>query len=181
MKEAAPVSRSGSDVVALCQRRNRAAVTDRRCRLLLLCLAGGLLFQRGLRGGEARHWHTEGGATHVGQADAMAEFHRAGVAAANCHSRALAARSGPSSGQLYSVAGSKSAPFGQCWQATACPRHFGYPVAAHETLFGLLPLASRTAQRLLHQVRGSNRPSPSRRINWDWERCSSTACGWRGR
>lgn len=40
-----------------------------------------------------------------------------------------------------------------CWQATDCPRHFGYPSAQHETLFGLLPLASRTAQRLLLQVR----------------------------
>jgi hypothetical protein len=40
-----------------------------------------------------------------------------------------------------------------CWQAATCPRHFGYPVAAHETLFGLLPLASRTARRLLQQVR----------------------------
>jgi len=40
-----------------------------------------------------------------------------------------------------------------CWQATDCPRHFGYPSEQHETLFGLLPLASRAAQRLLRQVR----------------------------
>jgi hypothetical protein len=41
----------------------------------------------------------------------------------------------------------------RCWEATHCPRHFGYPAAQHETLFGLLPLASRPAQRLLRQVR----------------------------
>ena len=40
-----------------------------------------------------------------------------------------------------------------CWQASDCPRHFGYSASAHETLFGLLPLASRTTQRLLRQVR----------------------------
>jgi len=39
-----------------------------------------------------------------------------------------------------------------CWQAAHCPGHFGYPVEAHETLLGLLPLASRVAQRLLRQV-----------------------------
>lgn len=48
-----------------------------------------------------------------------------------------------------------------CWQADACPRHFGYPVAAHETLFGLLPLASRAAPRLLQQVRPWIEPAPS--------------------
>ncbi len=42
---------------------------------------------------------------------------------------------------------------GHCWEAAHCPRHFGYPAAQHETLLGLLPLASRTAQRLLRQVR----------------------------
>jgi hypothetical protein len=48
-----------------------------------------------------------------------------------------------------------------CWQATTCPRHFAYPVAAHETLFGLLPLASRPAQRLLQQVRPWIEPAQS--------------------
>jgi hypothetical protein len=40
-----------------------------------------------------------------------------------------------------------------CWEAAHCPRHFGYPAAQHETLLGLLPLASHTTQRLLRQVR----------------------------
>jgi hypothetical protein len=48
-----------------------------------------------------------------------------------------------------------------CWQARECPRHFGYPVAAHETLFGLLPLASQPAQRLLQQVRPWIEPAQS--------------------
>src|ERR1035437_2568216 len=33
-----------------------------------------------------------------------------------------------------------------CWEASRCPRYFGYAVGQHETLFGLLPLASRVAQ-----------------------------------
>lgn len=37
----------------------------------------------------------------------------------------------------------------------------GYPVAAHETLFGLVPLASRLAQRLLQQVRPWIEPAQS--------------------
>lgn len=40
-----------------------------------------------------------------------------------------------------------------CWAVAGCPRHFGYPAAAHETLLGLLPLGSRVAQRLLRQAR----------------------------
>jgi hypothetical protein len=48
-----------------------------------------------------------------------------------------------------------------CWEAAACPRHFAYPVAAHETLFGWLPLASRAAQRLLQQVRPWIEPAQS--------------------
>ena len=50
---------------------------------------------------------------------------------------------------------------GLCWQAAQCPRHFAYPAAQHETLFGLLPLASRTAQRLLQQVRPWIEPAQS--------------------
>jgi hypothetical protein len=50
---------------------------------------------------------------------------------------------------------------GVCWEAAACPRHFAYPVAAHETLFGLLPLASRPAQRLLQRVRPWIEPAQS--------------------
>ena len=42
-----------------------------------------------------------------------------------------------------------------------CPRHFGYAAGAHETLLGLLPLASRVAQRLLRQVRPWIEPAQS--------------------
>ena len=48
-----------------------------------------------------------------------------------------------------------------CWAAAGCPRHFGYPAAAHETLLGLLPLGSRVAQRLLRQVRPWIEPAQS--------------------
>ena len=48
-----------------------------------------------------------------------------------------------------------------CWEASACPRHFGYAVGQHETLLGLLPLASRVAQRLLRQVRPWIEPAQS--------------------
>lgn len=48
-----------------------------------------------------------------------------------------------------------------CWEARTCPRHFAYPAGAHETLFGLLPLASRPAQRLLQQVRPWIEPAQS--------------------
>ena len=50
---------------------------------------------------------------------------------------------------------------GQCWEAAACPRHFGYGAAQHETLFGLLPLASQPAQRFLQQVRPWIEPAQS--------------------
>jgi hypothetical protein len=50
---------------------------------------------------------------------------------------------------------------GGCWEAAVCPRHFAYPVATHETLFGLVPLASRPAQRLLQQVRPWIEPAQS--------------------
>jgi hypothetical protein len=41
----------------------------------------------------------------------------------------------------------------RCWEASHCPRHFGYAAEQHETLFGLIPLASQVADRLLRQVR----------------------------
>ncbi len=40
-----------------------------------------------------------------------------------------------------------------CWQASTCPRQFGFTPSAHETLLGLLPMNTRTSQRLLQQVR----------------------------
>lgn len=48
-----------------------------------------------------------------------------------------------------------------CWPAADCPGHFGYAAGAHETLLGLVPLASRVAQRLLRQVRPWIEPAQS--------------------
>lgn len=48
-----------------------------------------------------------------------------------------------------------------CWEAARCPRHFCHPAEQHETLLGLLPLASQTAQRLLKQVRPWVEPAQS--------------------
>lgn len=48
-----------------------------------------------------------------------------------------------------------------CWEASACPRHFNYAAGAHETLFGLIPLASRVSRRLLGQVRPWIEPAQS--------------------
>ena len=48
-----------------------------------------------------------------------------------------------------------------CWEAAHCPRQFAYPPAQHETLLGLLPLASRLAQRVLQQVRPWIEPAQS--------------------
>ena len=48
-----------------------------------------------------------------------------------------------------------------CWEASACPRHFAFAADQHETLFGLLPLASLPAQKLLTQVRPWIEPAQS--------------------
>jgi len=49
----------------------------------------------------------------------------------------------------------------RCWQASQCPRQFAYAPATHETLLGLLPLNTRTAQRLLQQARPWIEPAQS--------------------
>jgi hypothetical protein len=49
----------------------------------------------------------------------------------------------------------------RCWEASTCPRHFAFAADQHETLFGLLPLASLPAQRLLAQVRPWIEPAQS--------------------
>ena len=67
----------------------------------------------------------------------------------------------PQSGQQWFRAPTEPELCGQCWQAASCPRHFGYPAAQHETLFGLLPLGGRVAQRLLQQVRPWIEPAQS--------------------
>ena len=48
-----------------------------------------------------------------------------------------------------------------CWEAARCPRQFAYPPAAHETLLGRLPLASRLVQAVLQQVRPWIEPAQS--------------------
>ena len=48
-----------------------------------------------------------------------------------------------------------------CWEAARCPRQFAYPPAAHETLLGRLPLASRLARTVLQQVRPWIEPAQS--------------------
>ena len=62
--------------------------------------------------------------------------------------------------QWFRVAGEPSL-CGGCWEAPRCPRHFGFSAAQHETLFGLLPLVSCLAQRLLQQVRPWIEPAQS--------------------
>ncbi len=37
----------------------------------------------------------------------------------------------------------------QCWEASHCPKEFSYPASLHETLFGLLPLNTVAANRIL--------------------------------
>lgn len=49
----------------------------------------------------------------------------------------------------------------RCWEATVCPREFGYAAAGHETLLGQLPLGTKVAQRLLQQVRPWIEPTQS--------------------
>jgi len=67
----------------------------------------------------------------------------------------------PASGPQWFRAPGKPELCAHCWEAARCPRHFGCPVGQHETLFGLLPLASRLAQRLLRQVRPGIEPAQS--------------------
>lgn len=40
-----------------------------------------------------------------------------------------------------------------CWEASRCPKEFGYPPEQSETLLGLLPLNTSAARRLLKQTR----------------------------
>jgi hypothetical protein len=49
----------------------------------------------------------------------------------------------------------------RCWEASTCPRQFAFAASQHETLFGLLPLASLPVQRLLQQVRPWIEPAQS--------------------
>jgi hypothetical protein len=67
----------------------------------------------------------------------------------------------PASGQQWFRVPAEHELCRHCWQAAHCPGHFGYAVGTHETLLGLLPLASRVAQRLLRQVRPWIEPAQS--------------------
>jgi hypothetical protein len=49
----------------------------------------------------------------------------------------------------------------RCWEASQCAQEFAFAPADHETLLGLLPLASLPAQRLLQQVRPWIEPTQS--------------------
>lgn len=67
----------------------------------------------------------------------------------------------PQSGQQWFRVPAQPELCARCWQAAHCPGHFGYAADAHETLLGLLPQASRVAQRLLRQVRPWIEPAQS--------------------
>ena len=67
----------------------------------------------------------------------------------------------PESGQQWFRAPETSEFCACCWEASACPRQFRYAADRHETLLGLLPLASRVSQRLLQQVRPWIEPAQS--------------------
>jgi len=49
----------------------------------------------------------------------------------------------------------------RCWEGGRCSREFAYRPEQHETLLGLLPLASQTAQRILQQARPWIEPTQS--------------------
>src|SRR5271154_5548739 len=79
-KKAAPVSRSGFQIlVAAFVKTPIRILTNAATKLFLLRLA--LFFNRRLCGGKSGDGHSERTARNVGESDAMAEFHRIGVAA----------------------------------------------------------------------------------------------------
>ena len=59
------------------------------------------------------------------------------------------------------VEGGTPALCGSCWEASRCPRQFAFAASDHESLLGLLPLASRPAQVLLQRVRPWIEPTQS--------------------
>ena len=48
-----------------------------------------------------------------------------------------------------------------CWEQSQCCRRFDYPPSAHETLLGLLPLCTRSAQHVLQKMRPWIEPTQS--------------------
>jgi len=49
----------------------------------------------------------------------------------------------------------------QCWEASCCPRQFGFAPSTHETLLGLLPMNTAVSAQLLQQVRPWIEPAQS--------------------
>ncbi len=49
----------------------------------------------------------------------------------------------------------------QCWEASRCPRQFGFAPSVHETLLGLLPMNTAVSAQLLQQVRPWIEPAQS--------------------
>lgn len=50
---------------------------------------------------------------------------------------------------------------GSCWEQSTCPRQFTVPADTHETFFGMIPLNTTLAHRLIHSVRSWIEPSQS--------------------
>jgi hypothetical protein len=50
-----------------------------------------------------------------------------------------------------------------CWEAARCPKQFSFRPAEHETLLGLLPLGTQSAQNLLRRARPWIEPAQSLR------------------
>lgn len=48
-----------------------------------------------------------------------------------------------------------------CWEQSTCPRQFAVPADTHETFFGMIPLNTALAQRLIRSVRSWIEPSQS--------------------
>jgi len=48
-----------------------------------------------------------------------------------------------------------------CWEQRACPRQFTVPADTHETFFGMIPLNTALAHRLIHSVRSWIEPAQS--------------------
>ena len=55
----------------------------------------------------------------------------------------------------------KEALCGCCWEQSACPKEFALSADTHETFFGMIPLNTSLAQRLVTSVRSWIEPSQS--------------------
>ncbi len=50
---------------------------------------------------------------------------------------------------------------GSCWEQSLCPKQFTMSADTHETFFGMIPLNTSLAQRLIHSVRSWIEPAQS--------------------